>query len=788
MTSMKVKRLLAILMAIILAFGVFACEDDDDDDDVTKSTSNKVINLSGGNNADGPFAGNGGNLVVMNAGEGGIHLLSKGEADTDFGIPIYTKTVDLGDNGWTVNADTVVPAYAVGDEPADGVYHTHLGDINLYARVGAADVAVTGLRVKKGATLTLELNYDSGDTTCFDQARITLTHDMDIDGVLTVANLTTGGNCDTNPEQRHSADAIDLDSGSLVIDPYRVYIGEKGRIDTRGADAIVADSRGGDGGSVNIYGQYGVLFEGKVLARGGDGLGTGVGGDAGMRASSNQDGIDIFSDGPLANMSKMDCSGGDGLNGGDACGINVTSLSFLFNKGELDTGGGGGDKIDGYGGNADFIDLNSIFASSYNKGALLSNGGVGGLGGGLGSAVYLGSGIWYYGYDFNVYNAGRVDVSGGNALYYGNGGFGGYFRASTYGGNLKTSGKIDCSGGDGAGPYSYGGYGGAFIAEGGYDYNWWNYTFNLPGDIVISNDVVLKGGYGEFWGAPGGYMTVENELPWYALYYYSYPIMDYPGQIKLAGFDKINLNGGKADNGYAGNGGDIGVFSWDIYSGNWYDMYYYGIPIEPLQSAGPIISDVVIEANGGDSDNWYASYGGNATILSYGYFLNDHADVKINKNIGVKGGDGYAWSAPGGVIRIAGGDSVKNSGNLMAAAGDGDYYGSPGGQIYLGSMGNVINNSILSVNGGDGEFGGSSAGMIRTWSGDRIINSGPIRARGGDGYYYGGDGGYTYLWSTVNFTKNKSTISVTGGDPDGDNGIILIDGADATPADGTIGD
>ena len=78
--------------------------------------------------------------------------------------------------------------------------------------------------------------------------------------------------------------------------------------------------------------------------------------------------------------------------------------------------------------------------------------------------------------------------------------------------------------------------------------------------------------------------------------------------------------------------------------------------------------------------------------------------------------------------------------------------------------------------------------MIRTWSGDRIINSGPIRARGGDGYYYGGDGGYTYLWSTVNFTKNKSTISVTGGDPDGDNGIILIDGADATPADGTIGD
>ena len=423
---MSKNKVIIVVAVLALAFGMMACKSSGDGHNKGKATaSGKTINLNGGNGTTGE-GGDGGTLYFYWYSLGGIKLLKEGEEpDTSFAIPNYPEYVDLGaTSGWEVDASYSVQDYPAGVDTAvdPGEYHTHKQISTLWQRNagGTADGAVTGVRIARGVTLTINPNMSSGGTACQEWAYIELDNDLEILGTLTANNLTRGLDCTATPEVRHGANALPADIASLDFRAQTIFIRPSGFVTTAGADATAAGNRGGDGASIYLWADAGIINEGDMDASGGDGSAS-IGGDGGREASSGAAGIELNTDGAIVNKGQMDASGGNGTVGGDAGYVYLTTSSsgtFVYNTGDLYANGGEGST--GVGGAANYIELESYYSSCFNRGNLQANGGDGAKGGGAGYWIYLyGGNSWLVS---DMYNSGALEVNGGDALTNGDGG------------------------------------------------------------------------------------------------------------------------------------------------------------------------------------------------------------------------------------------------------------------------------------------------------------------------------------------------------------------------------
>lgn len=819
--------------------------------------------------------------MILGIGSEGVQLHREGSISNSGDFLELPKNFDLGDNPLIVEAgeDLVIPAYSTGHEPLTDEYHLHEGsDLLRYGSVSAPDSVgggigiITGLEIKRKATLTLQPNFSRTGTLCLDTADVDFENDVVIRGELTVTNLTLGIDCDLNPEIRHGGPAITGDMAAIVIEAYRFLMGDNGLIDTQGEDADASNGRGGDGGGVAIATNNVLASEGLILAGGGNGDGTGVGGDAGVAiggfvkpqdkplkqyATEVVDGVmtavSLYSGGesaPIVNTGDIDTSGGDGSAGGNGSGIEMYAEIYLKNKGKLDASGGdsfeGADSVGGHGGD---ISLFNYFGLLYNGGELLTHGGDGDAGGGWAGDVEL-NGItegpdmdWYE--PGGLISAGKIIIDGGDARINGRGGDAGEIFMLSRGADLLSSGRIEGSGGDGAGVYGYGGNGAEMYFI-GYPNVFVTccptYHFVFPGDILVGNDIIARGGDADGGrGGWGGDLWIEQEEP--ELDYEPKPGAPGKGDdgnsdadpltvgsIQLIGFDRLDISGGDAE-GYAGYGGNMFVESEDLLAYTYVCCPPMLLTIAELP-AGPIVNNVIIVNNGGESADSVGGMGGEVVFEAWTFLQSELAEIDNNARIKANGGDGFNFGGYSGAVGMFGDAGVRNHGAISANGGNGTGPNGNGGctcchgigfgdtkpigapqknakdgfefeavVTLVSYYGDVTNNAIITTNGGDGNHDGGDAGAvdgeldggIALQAMGMVRNTGDLKARGGNGGTgLGGDGGPIRLISIGEPTNNDGTLDVRGGTgiaaPDnGLMGKIWIDLVDLTPDDGTLG-
>ena len=780
---MSKNKVIIVVAVLALAFGMMACKSSSSGHGGhgKATASGKTINLNGGNASTGS-GGSGGDLDIYPwYGLGGIKILKEGEAPkTDFTVPNYPEVVDLGTAGWEVDTSTSVMSYLDDSTVVANQYHTHFGVNTLFQRNAGntADITITGLKVDKNVTLQFFPNYNNWDTPCFDYVDIYFTNDIEILGTLTVTDLTKGQNCAGTPELHYGIAAIDRDKVALQLESDgKMFIRPSGLISTAGDDATVTNTRGGDGGYMYLWADEGMINEGLLDNSGGDGLGTGDGGYGAIRGSGNQDGLDFETDGTLINKGLIDGSGGDGEDGGGAGFLYLWADGFIFNTGDLNANGGTGSTA-GEGGDANYVELETYYGSVYNSGKMLANGGNGGLGGGTGNSAEL------YSSDDDesvgdIINSGFLQVNGGNALSNGDGGDAGDIYLYMYGGTTQSSGKIEGIGGYGLGTGNTGGAGGDMYVYAGFGYGYW-YSYNVQhDDVVISNDIALNGGDGPGGGGDGGDIEIWDEAAYYPT--------ELTAQLKLVGFNKIEGNGGEGASG--GGGGGVGAWTYDAVFYTYDECYQY-------QSAGPIISNTIIDVNGGEG---LSAAGGDAGEVYFSQYFDssdyDYANMdensytEISGDILANGGDGVTTGGDGGDIGIDGWYFMKNSARIRADGGVGAT-GGVGGEVDLSASNReAVNNGGISLNGGPGTTLGGEGGTIYLNGGTRTVNNGNLALRGGDATTTGGEGGEAYLTGTRTPVKNYGTIDVRGGTgtTPGLLGVIFLDMFNVTPTDGTLG-
>ena len=753
-------------------------------------TGTSTINMSGGAGTTGE-GGNGYEIYAESYG-GDVKFLKTGTVDTSFTIPTYTP-LNLGANGLTIAADTTISVVNVGvpDPAVAGTPYMVLGDSNIYISdangTSADETPVTGLQVNAGMTLTLGLNYNwynnTGQETCY----INFSKDVNILGTIKTKDLTTGTVGGGVIDWRHGAEATSLDKGLLEIDAYRIVMGTAGKIDTKGGDATV--DRGGDGGAVWLYADYGGAFfnGGSIDARGGNGLGAGDGGYGATDDDNVSSGIYIWSDSVIINKAAMDASGGNGAIGGSAGYVELDAYSHVYNTAALTSNGGTGTAGDGgnaynYGG----IYIYSDYASVFNSGALTSNGGNGSANGGDGGEIDLEAAD--SGYSGNLVNSGAITANGGSSTSDGNGGDAESLYFYTYGGSIKNSGVITANGGNGMAGANYGGYGAYMYIESyeGSDYGWGDEV--SPGPILWTGNMSLLGGSGPN-GGEGGYLYVYMEDC----------DDDFPptSAIQFVGYGGgINLNGGSGV-AYGGDAGDFYIYIYEAWYADDYDEYIVGSMINEvaINAKGGAASDPVGEGGDGGYIQWYHdihSYVGTTAQLKNSGVIDvsgGNATDTTDANYGGYSG-GIYWYGHNLLQNTAA--IIANGGSAAGAGGTGSYGAWDYIEFY--SSYSVVNSGTITANGGAGTgtnaSGGEGADYIEMYAG-KVTNSGSIYGNGGNatGTGINGGGGEFDLFSSLGPTANTAaTLQVakgTGG-TGGSNGIIWIDWVDVTPTDGTL--
>jgi len=770
---MKMRRKwFAWLVVMLFIVGLSACAGSTGDDEA-KATGGIAIEMNGGQGT-GQDGGDGGYVYMYTYGIKGVNILNGTKSiKTSFSFPKEAER-EFGDVLLEVASDMTIDVYVdqgtAQGAVSNGDYYMYVGNDSIWLRdsVGG-DVPVTGLKINKGKTLTLGLNYNRGGATGQDTAVVDFEDDVYIAGTLTVKSLDTGDVGGLTIETRHGAPATPADSGALEIDSdYNIWVTGSGKIDVSGADAAAGSGdRGGDGGSFDLYSNDGHIYVyGELNASGGDGDGAGDGGNAGWQASwSDTSYIDLDDGSAVTRGANILLNGGDGAVGGDAGDFYVEAYFNWYNTAAIRANGGNGSNGDG--GDGGYMYFEAYYGSIYSNGTIQSNGGdaVNGDGGDADDIDF------YPGYDDYMGEmsvAGRIEMLGGDAVN-GNGGDGAeveYYMYSS--GEIRSTAAILADGGDSTGAGNYGGDGGDLYIykEVGYDQGYGSDYVN-PESVLISGKISLNGGDGDY-GGDGGSVYAESSYD---------PETNAPDHgIFFYGYSAIQADGGDG----AVNGGDGGYvdletsYSWTEY------MYAYW-------QAGPIVDQTDFYGRGGDGAT--GSGGNGDYYYAYTDYYTSAGETNFihRGNIYLGGGDGATGGGDAGYVWVYAVDFTKVSGNIDTSGGNGTGANADGGDgnyVELYSTYDVVLNGNINSKGGDAT-GTGTGGEGGNWhyleAGNRTVINGNIDMRGGDGDASagtGGDGGWAWITSETEGSRLNGSFWIDGGDAntDGTDGGLYMDG------------
>lgn len=676
-----------------------------------------TVKLQGGIGGNG--AGNSGGsgddfYLYKEAGGGDVKVLKTGAANAAFTAKSFTPS--FGAVKATVSANTDLSGSMLADclatPPAAGALYQVINDSRLYKSNGIttaceAEEVVTGLDVKSGATLTLGVNY----TSWTDWAYVRVDADIRNNGKITVDDFsaTQRGNLDLESSSYIGSGKIETNGTLEGQNGGDIYVyADYGLINSGAMNASGDDSTtvaGGNAGYIYLEGDYYTQNTGKLTARGGNTTFAGAaGGDA--------DYVELYSDwGPVFNSGAIDGRGGEGATGGDGADVYMYAyLGKLYNSGKMSVYGA--NSTVGNGGEGGYVGLEAYGGELRNSAGVLAWGGdttdVAGSGG-SGNQLYAYSeyaSLYEYTPAGSIYWSGQIDMSGGDAVATGtgNGGSAGDVYAEVYGGgetlkaNLVFLGysKVQAYGGEG----NHGGSAGS--------YELYNYddevdgspedAYAFAGNVISQAAVVAYGGNARATGTDpmgnggrGGSFYLETD------YYPTAQLV--PNSQKTTHNGNVNIAGGTGRN-QNSNYINYGGYSW-IWG-------YNGASF-----TGTFNSD------GGDDLGTTAGtvgYGGYAPAFNV---YSELGQAKVAGNVSVNGGDGnYAGGYSDGVEVY--GNTINVASTIKANGGNADAteVGSQGGYGgYIELKATRPENSTVTGSatyaGGTGATKGTEGGYMR---------------------------------------------------------------------------
>lgn len=636
---------------------------------------------------------------------------------------------NLGEEALVIEADTTLAV--LGAEPTTGVAYLVASDNTVYISNGDGslggtlndgDAEATGIYVKNGVTLTLELNYTS-------YAQITVLNDIENHGTIASDEQTAtqmgglefylntyygGSNSAINTAGTKDAQS----GGDVYIYPDYSYY-DAGDVDTSGADSTLTNAA--DGGDYYVGTYFHIETTGDIDVSGGNST-LGGGGDSGW--------FEFYVDeGHMWNSADINSNAGNGTTYGgySECGYYYHDgdyASEFKNQGDILCNGGDGGTGDG--GDGYWFAVNSLYG-----GGIYSSGDIEITGGDTASAT-ADAGDVQYGIDLYIYDGNSSwdedDVKGGPIQIGGN--------IIMTGGNTPASAAGTGDGGAGGGIFI------EFDADAYID-NWADfYTFDISkvskSHILFAGytDVIATGGDGQYPGDGGSYY-IENEEASadFTSYRESGPV------VQQADVDLSGGNNNGTNVGVGGSGGDV-----DFETG-------YDYQAETIYATVINTGDIVSRGGASYNDTSRAD-GGDVDIVAI-------SGVTNSGDIDVSGGT----------------DTVNDDGT--------DGYGGDAGDVYLqAEAGAIVNSGDVTGNGGDGEYSGGDGSYVELYALE-TSNTGDVDVDGGDSEVAlsgsaGGDAGcvaiYSYL--ATSSSVNKGTLSGTSGagETDGDGPDMMVDG------------
>ena len=625
------------------------------------------------------FSAKGGKGLANDGGYGGyfemdaygadVKVLATGVVNTDVTLP--TDLPYLGTNWVDVTTNTTLGVGSSG-------FHLTAGSDTVSNDSGP----VTGIRVRPGATLTIQPNFDQDNadwdwdasTGTLEQVIITLSDGLVVEGTIKIApkDLSAQG------------DGLGPDSADFRENNWTggLFIASGGKLDLSGASN--AAGPGGNGG--NFYWRPESLNNAGTITTAG-GAGSTSGGSGGNVEVYTTHGYAVST----GSVTSDGGAGGTG-SGGGAGYINLESdwwdYGYLVAKGLFSATGGNGDA----GGSGNSIHFYTNDGATIAAGTFRSYGGTstGDASGGNGGYFYVES--WG-----TVRVTGTIDTHGGNGAGSGSGGNGGYvelYAGSNYSQgsdsvepdsqSVSLGANINANGGDGA----YGGNAGFFNV-----YNDSNDATPAmsPMQLVGYSTIDLSGGDGHANGGSAGWGNyLETQVA------YSNSGSYFAGSVTNEA--NFVMRGGKGETGSGGSGAGISMQT----ESDLYQPYNYG-----LTNSGSL------DGSGGQGavDGGYGGY-----FHLYGkYYLRNTGTISAS---GGNGGTGSGYT--GNEIYLYSDVSLTSAGALYANGGNSDSgNGGRSGYIYINAANTATVTGSVAANGGNStSANGGSGGYIWIMSQD----------------------------------------------------------------------
>jgi hypothetical protein len=171
---------------------------------------------------------------------------------------------------------------------------------------------------------------------------------------------------------------------------------------------------------------------------------------------------------------------------------------------------------------------------------------------------------------------------------------------------------------------------------------------------------------------------------------------------------------------------------------------------------------------------------------------NDTQRVFVNVGVfDIIGGNGSQTGGNGGFFMIRDIFHVENHGSVTnSGGGGGTGPGGSGNGIWVKSDGTTVNHADLTTHGGDSTADRGGSGSQVFVEGKTARHTGDISCRGGSGNTNtGGNGGSIEIGSwggTSSVLKGTLGVELGTGDPNGNVGIVTIDGIRAALVNGSI--